>query len=64
MSTLSQFARWSVLSQVTMTGGDEFAAKIVGFDADKDVAVLRLKLPDTFDRQATSPLPLVPPRRQ
>ena len=35
-----------------MTGGDEYAAQIVGVDADKDVAVLRLNLPDTVDREA------------
>lgn len=40
------------MSQVTMTGGEEYPANVVGFDADKDVAVLRLKLPDTVDRQA------------
>ncbi|EIE22472.1 trypsin-like serine protease [Coccomyxa subellipsoidea C-169] len=33
--------------QVTLTDGDEYAAEVVGFDGDKDVAVLQLKLPDT-----------------
>ena len=42
--------------QVTMTGGDEFAAQVVGVDADKDVAVLRLSLPDTVDREARPPV--------
>lgn len=37
-----------------MTGGDEYAAQIVGFDADKDVAVLRLKMPDTVDKRVTA----------
>jgi hypothetical protein len=38
--------------QVTMTGGDEYAAQVIGVDADKDVAVLRLNMPDTVDREA------------
>ena len=31
------------LLQVTVAGGEEYRAKVIGFDEDKDVAVLRLK---------------------
>lgn len=32
--------------QVTMTGGQEFKAKVIGFDEDKDVAVLQIQVAD------------------
>ena len=32
--------------QVTLTGGAEHPAKIVGFDEDRDVAVLQLVTPE------------------
>lgn len=32
--------------QVTLTGGQEVKAKVVGFDEDKDVAVLKIQLSD------------------
>ena len=31
-----------LIAQVTLTGGAEHPAKIVGFDEDRDVAVLQL----------------------
>ncbi|CAL8468546.1 g8086 [Coccomyxa elongata] len=37
--------------QVTLTDGDEYAAEVVGFDGDRDVAVLQLKMPDTVNKQ-------------
>ncbi|KAK9914941.1 hypothetical protein WJX75_002591 [Coccomyxa subellipsoidea] len=37
--------------QVTLTDGDEYAAEVVGFDGDRDVAVLQLKLPDDFNKK-------------
>jgi len=40
--------------QVTLTDGDEYAAEVVGFDGDRDVAVLKLKMPDTVDKKVRS----------
>lgn len=40
-----------MMGQVSLTGGfvadgpDEFQAKLVGFDADKDIAVLKIDVP-------------------
>ena len=43
-----------------MTGGpDEFKAKLVGYDADKDLAVLKIDVPDNSVRAAAPPLPLL-----
>ena len=42
--------------QVTLTGGAEHPAKIVGFDEDRDVAVLQLV---TTEGEAVSALPLL-----
>lgn len=36
---------------MTLTDGDEYAAEVVGFDGDRDVAVLQLKMPDTVNKQ-------------
>ncbi len=33
---------WRLALQVTLTGGAEHPAKVVGFDEDRDVAVLQL----------------------
>ena len=35
---------------MTLTDGDEYAAEVVGFDGDRDVAVLQLKMPDTVNK--------------
>ena len=31
---------------MTLTGGDEYGAQMIGFDPDKDIAVLQLQIPD------------------
>lgn len=34
-----------------MTDGDEYAAEVVGIDGDKDIAVLKLKMPEDVVRK-------------